>query len=80
VALNVVDLQYQRCGIGSQLLQWGLTHAQNESVPVTVKSSKRAQRVYRRNGFREIGCLQVADNVEGYAMLWESIPRGCKSA
>ena len=46
---------YQRRGLGSALLQWGIERADAERVPCWVQASPSACTVYTRAGFRVVG-------------------------
>lgn len=54
--LNVlyVATNYQRRGLGTLMLQWGLDQAGNEGVPVIVRSSPVRVWLYEKSGFRSI--------------------------
>jgi len=51
--------QYQRKGIGSQLLRYGLEKADRDGVKVYVTASPMGEKVYKRLGFEEVGRLSI---------------------
>ncbi len=61
VALFFVDRQYQRQGIGRELLNAALTDCRFDSV--TVNSSPYAAEIYRRLGFTETGGEQTVNGL-----------------
>lgn len=52
------DPEYQRRGIGSRLVRWGLDQADDEKLPCWIHASDSdvACRLYMSAGFQEVGC------------------------
>jgi GNAT superfamily N-acetyltransferase len=69
----VVHKDYQRQGIGTLLLRWGLDQAKAERVPCGVESSVAGLRLYEKSGFRKIRDLRYgAQERESVPeMVWE---------
>lgn len=49
------DPNYQRRGIGSKLVQWGLDQADAEGLPCWIHASDAGRRVYEAAGFEQVG-------------------------
>jgi GNAT superfamily N-acetyltransferase len=74
----VVHRDYQRQGIGTLLLKWGLDQAQAEKVPCGVESSFAGLRLYEKMGFRKLRDLRYGEKEKETMpeMVWE--PCGMK--
>jgi GNAT superfamily N-acetyltransferase len=71
VGIIAVDPKYQRCGIGTRLLQWGLEQAERERVPVALEASEKGFGLYKKMGFKTAIETNVVDNVKMIGMIWE---------
>ncbi|KAL8725444.1 MAG: hypothetical protein Q9166_007338 [cf. Caloplaca sp. 2 TL-2023] len=58
----VVDPDYQRCGVGTRLISWGLEQAEEEKVPVTLSTSTVAEPLYRKMGFKTYKLTDLPGN------------------
>ncbi|MCJ1353714.1 MAG: hypothetical protein MMC33_003701 [Icmadophila ericetorum] len=77
----VVDALYisptfQRRGLGTRLLKWGLEQADEEGIPVLVDSSPEGRWIYERAGFRKIKKWEVEGWFDPgdrgmWRLLWE---------
>lgn len=65
-----VSPKYQRHGIGTSLIEWGLERAQEEGVICILESSEVAQGLYERKGFQKVGLLEIAEGVTTDQMVW----------
>ncbi|TKA57297.1 hypothetical protein B0A49_11920, partial [Cryomyces minteri] len=68
-ALAVVPA-FQRHGIGSQLLAWGMQQAREEKVPVTLEASQAGLGLYEKLGFEVVRECHIADGLETVSMKW----------
>lgn len=66
-----VDPTQQRRGIGRQLVQWGLQHAQREQIPVGLEPSAKGVGLYESLGFRTVNTTELVPGLTIRAMLWE---------
>ena len=55
-----VDFRYQRLGIGSLLLQWGLEVANEKKLCVGTEASPKGHGLYLKYGFEQSGWFTVA--------------------
>ena len=76
--LNVlyIDVDWQRQGAGSSLIQWGLEQGQKEHVPVVVSSSPRGIGAYEKKGFRRFKRLNfdqyfISPEPGIWKLVWE---------
>jgi ribosomal protein S18 acetylase RimI-like enzyme len=53
-----VDFRYQRCGIGKQLLQWGLDIAREKKLSVVTEASPQGLGLYTKLGMKQVGWLE----------------------
>ena len=53
LAAICIDPAYQRCGIGSGLLQWGMDKARAEKAGISLFSSPGGRALYAKMGFKE---------------------------
>ncbi|KAJ6258308.1 hypothetical protein Dda_6348 [Drechslerella dactyloides] len=55
--LNIlaVDPAYQRQGVGSQLVSWGVSMARRNRIPCALEASRAGKKVYLKSGFKELG-------------------------
>ncbi|KAH7344321.1 hypothetical protein BKA66DRAFT_434298 [Pyrenochaeta sp. MPI-SDFR-AT-0127] len=58
-----VDMDYQRQGIGAQLVEWCGMRARTENVQVFGDSSTKGLPLYSRNGCKEIGRIHLPKQV-----------------
>ena len=53
---------FQRQGIGSMLLSWGMAQASRYKLPVVVAATSGGEHLYRNHGFRECGRIDFEDS------------------
>ena len=58
-----IDPDYQGCGIGAKLLQWGIDRAKQEKVGISLFASPRGRDLYLKMGFKDGGLSRA--QVEG---------------
>ena len=51
--------EWQRKGVGRRLLGWGLEKADAEGWECWLDASKKGEGLYRKFGFRDVGCVEV---------------------
>ena len=56
-----VSPRCQRNGAGMRLLEWGMAHAREEQVPITLTSSIAGRRLYDKAGFLNYGTWRWAE-------------------
>lgn len=79
VDMLVVDDRYHRRGVGKLLMQWVLRQAQNEDVPVGLRSSNVGRKLYESLGFESLGEIRWIDGgkeVKQAWMAWLPEPKG----
>lgn len=54
-----VDFRYQRKGIGALLLDWGIKHARNQSLPIQTEAGPMGVGLYLKNNFKQIGVWEL---------------------
>jgi len=54
-----VDFRYQRLGIGTLLLQWGLDVAHNNELWVGTAAGPKGLGLYLKHGFKQVGWFTV---------------------
>lgn len=66
-----VDPAFQRQGLGSRLLSWGMDQASRCLLPVVVAATLNGEHLYKKYGFQECGNIDVADAAFSWvAMIW----------
>lgn len=75
LAMICVDPNYQGCGAGSLLLQWGIDRAVQEKVAISLFASPVGRRLYLKMGFKDGGWTRAqVDGEEEYVdfpgMYW----------
>ena len=73
----IVHPEFQRRGVGTALLDWGLAHARGRGENVYLEASDRGEPLYLKKGFKELGHLVVGE--EGHeaslpCLLWDPPP------
>ena len=53
--------EFQKQGIGGQLLDWGLDHARERKEKVYTEASEAGERLYSKKGFHVVGYVSVHD-------------------
>jgi ribosomal protein S18 acetylase RimI-like enzyme len=71
-----VHPDFQRRGVGSALLDWGLSHARFQGEKVYLEASEFGKGLYLKNGFKKVGELVVdeeGDRAMFTYMLWDPV-------
>ncbi len=55
-----MDFRYQRCGVGRELVQWGLRAAKEKKLWVGTEASPKGLGLYLKLGFEQVGWFTVA--------------------
>jgi GNAT superfamily N-acetyltransferase len=55
-----VDFRYQRLGIGTLLLKWGLEMADQHKLWVGTEAGPKGFGLYLKHGFKQVGWFEVA--------------------
>lgn len=53
---------YQRQGLGSTLLRWGMDQAFLHQLPVVVAATVNGEHMYRKHGFKECGRIESQES------------------
>lgn len=62
---------FQRQGLGSILLTWGMNQASLYQLPVVVAATINGEHLYRKHGFKECSRIHLEDSGFGWAaMVW----------
>lgn len=62
---------YQRQGLGSKLLAWGMDQASRHRLPVVVAATFNGEHLYRKHGFQECGRINFENSDFSWAaMVW----------
>lgn len=62
---------YQRKGLGSQLLKWGMKQASLYQMPVVVAATFSGKHLYHKHGFEECGRIDFEESTFSWtAMVW----------
>jgi GNAT superfamily N-acetyltransferase len=59
MATLVVSPEYQRCGIGARLLEWGLKRCDEEELECWIDATDKGKGLYLKYGWEEVGGLDV---------------------
>ena len=59
MATLVVSPEYQRCGIGKALLEWGLRKCDEENLECWIDATKEGKGLYLQHGWEEVGELEI---------------------
>ena len=65
-----VDPTYQRRGIGTKLMAWGLEQSREENLPITLYASPAGLRLYKKLGFIEVQVDVMVSGTKETAMAW----------
>ncbi|RMZ89220.1 hypothetical protein DV736_g3557, partial [Chaetothyriales sp. CBS 134916] len=61
-----VDPEFQRQGVGTELVKWGVQRAQIEALPAVVVAASGLEGWYQKKGFKDIvGYCSLSDDQEG---------------
>lgn len=71
MATMAVHPSYQRRGIGSTLLNWGLEHARRENIPVGTEASAEGEQLYVKHGFKVVSAMEWSEGHSSPVMIWE---------
>jgi ribosomal protein S18 acetylase RimI-like enzyme len=67
----VVKPAYQRQGLGSMMLAWGMDQASRRGLPIVVAATSSGKHLYQQHGFTECGSLVSASgHFTWIAMSW----------
>jgi len=66
----VVDDRYQRRGVAKMLMEWVLRQAQDEGVPVGLRSSSAGKMLYEKLGFERLGDFGWVDGGKEVRQAW----------
>ena len=66
-----VEPAFQGLGAAGKLLEWGKEQASKEACPIGLSSSRMAEAVYIKKGFRRYGRMLVNGAIEVPVMIWE---------
>lgn len=62
---------FQRRGVGSVLLSWGMAQASCYQLPVVVAATSDGEYLYKAHGFQECGRIDSEDSYFSWvAMVW----------
>ena len=62
---------FQRQGLGSILLSWGMAQASRHQLPVVVAATFSGENLYKNHGFTECGRINFEDsNFSWAALVW----------
>ena len=62
---------FQRQGLGSMLLSWGMAQASRHQLPVVVAATFSGEHLYKSHGFTECGRVNFEDSHFSWAaMVW----------
>jgi GNAT superfamily N-acetyltransferase len=59
MAVLAIHPDYQRMGVGHELLRWGLDEADREQVPTWIDASAAGFGLYKKFGWEEVGWVKV---------------------
>lgn len=69
--LLAIRPSYQRQGVGSDLLTWGMEQAAHHNMPVVVAATFHGEHLYRKHGFQECGRIDFeGTDFSWTAMIW----------
>ena len=71
-----IDPAYQRRGIGSKLMEWGMERSKEEGIPITLDASSAGLRLYQKLGFREAQLNVIVDGIKERSMVWSPHEHG----
>lgn len=72
-----VSPKFQRKGVGSMLLYWGMEQASLHHLPVVVAATLNGECLYKKYGFTECAKIQLPDSdVTWAAMVWHPTANG----
>ena len=59
MATLVVSPEYQRCGVGKALLEWGLNKCDQEKLECWIDATDEGKGLYLKHGWEEVGKLEI---------------------
>lgn len=65
-----VDPAYQRRGIGTKLMEWGMKRSREEGVPITLTATQAGRRLYQKLGFKEVQLNDIGNRMKEISMIW----------
>ena len=69
-----IDPRFQREGVGSRLLTWGMQQAALHHKPVIVAATANGEQLYRKHGFVECGRITFPNNEFTWtALVWQPL-------
>ena len=70
-----VHPDYQQCGIGTSVVNWGVEVARAEQVPVVLFATPVGKKLYLKFGFEDVGSERVQVDGEGEWLMLEGMAR-----
>lgn len=72
-----ISPKFQRQGVGSMLLTWGMEQASLHHLPVVVAATLNGELLYKKHGFTECAKIELPDSkVTWAAMVWHPTANG----
>lgn len=72
-----VSPRFQRTGVGSMLLKWGMEQASLQHLPVVVAATLNGEHLYKKHGFIECSKIQLPESDTTWtAMVWHPNANG----
>lgn len=66
-----ISPKYQRRGVGTMLLSWGMAQATKHRMPIVLAASADGEYLYRKQGFQEYGRVEFPGiDFSWAAMVW----------
>ncbi|KAL7416453.1 acyl-CoA N-acyltransferase [Mrakia frigida] len=80
LGLLFVDPAYQGMGVGSALLNYGISRADAAGLPMYLESSNPGRAVYAAKGFEVVRMMEIDDeNEEGGKLRWPAMLRPARA-
>ncbi len=59
MGILVVDPDYQRMGVGKKLLDWGLSQADRDGIPVWIDATPKGKGLYEQVGWKQVDFVDI---------------------